>query len=165
MGGTNTRLPQQWVVSAGVVPTVTFAELPAPQQVSRKAAERSATLHTHALIDSQSFSVILYRWAFESLQAIPADYNGEFAEEIAALRDALPGKITEQEQIDAERAASLTQQQKPKPPQTFNYGGGTDTGPGSGHGLREDYGDPEDLYEDGDYNDLDEAWDEWEEGW
>ena len=74
MGGTNTRLPQQWVVSAGVVPTarryrsdilplgagtagcgrngaaaesptVTFAELPAPQQVSRKAAERSATLH------------------------------------------------------------------------------------------------------------------------
>lgn len=27
------------------VPTVTFAELPAPQQVSRKAAERSATLH------------------------------------------------------------------------------------------------------------------------
>ena len=25
--------------------------------------------------------------------------------------------------------------------------------------------DPEDLYEDGDYEDLDEAWDEWEEGW
>ena len=121
--------------------------------------------YTHALIDSQSFNVILYRWALESLQAIPPDYNGEFAEEIAALRDALPGKIAEQEQIDAERAASLTQQQKPKPPQTFNYGGGTDTGPGSGHGLREDYGDPEDLYEDGDYNDLDEAWDEWEEGW
>lgn len=121
--------------------------------------------YTHALIDSQSFSVILYRWALESLQAIPADYNGEFAEEIAALRDALPGKLTEQEQIDAERAASLTQQQKPKPPQTFNYGGGTDTGPGSGHGLREDYDDPEDLYEDGDYDDLDEAWDEWEEGW
>ena len=23
----------------------------------------------------------------------------------------------------------------------------------------------EDLYEDGDYEDLDEAWDEWEEGW
>lgn len=122
--------------------------------------------YTHALINSQSFSVILYRWALESLQAIPADYNGEFAEEIAALRDALPGKIAEQEQIDAERAASLAQQQKPKPPQTFNYGGGsTDTGPGSGHSLREDYDNPEDLYEDGDYNDLDEAWDEWEEGW
>ena len=122
--------------------------------------------YTHALIDSQSFNVILYRWALESLQAISPDYNGEFAEEIAALRDALPGKIAEQEQIDAERAASLAQQQKPKPPQTFNYGGGsTDTGPGSGHSLREDYGDPEDLYEDGDYDDLDEAWDEWEEGW
>ncbi len=125
--------------------------------------------YTHALIDSQSFNVILYRWALESLQAIPPDYNGEFAEEIAALRDALPGKIAEQEQIDAERAASLAQQQqqqKPKPPQTFNYGGGSaDTGPGSGHSLREDYGDPEDLYEDGDYDDLDEAWDEWEEGW
>lgn len=122
--------------------------------------------YTHALINSQSFSVILYRWALESLQAIPADYNGEFAEEIAALRDALPGKIAEQEQIDAERAASLAQQQKPKLPQTFNYGGGsTDTGPGSGHSLREDYDNPEDLYEDGDYDDLDEAWDEWEEGW
>ena len=35
----------------------------------------------------------------------------------------------------------------------------------SGHSLREDYGDPEDLYEDGDYDDLNEAWDEWEEGW
>ena len=104
----------------------------------------------------------------ESLQAVPADYNGEFAEEIAALRDALPEKIAEQEQLDAERAASLAQQQqqKPKPPQTFNYGGGsTDTGHGSGHSLREDYGDPEDLYEDGDYDDFDEAWDEWEEGW
>ena len=124
--------------------------------------------YTHALIDSQSFNVILYRWALESLQAIPADYNGEFAEEIAVLRDALPGKIAEQEQIDAECAASLAQQQqqKPKPPQTFNYGGGsTDTGPGSGYSLREDYSDPEDLYEDGDYDDLDEAWDEWEEGW
>ena len=125
--------------------------------------------YTHALIDSQSFNVILYRWALESLQAIPADYNGEFAEEIAALRDALPRKIAEQEQIDAECAASLAQQQqqqKPKPPQTFNYGGGsTDTGPGSGYSLREDYSDPEDLYEDGDYDDLDEAWDEWEEGW
>ena len=124
--------------------------------------------YTHALIDSQSFNAILYRWALESLQAIPEDYNGEFAEEIAALRNTLPGKIAEQEQIDAERAASLAQQQqqKPKPPQTFNYGGGsTDTGPGSGHSLREDYDDPEDLYEDGGYDDLDEAWDEWEEGW
>ena len=121
--------------------------------------------YTHALIDSQSFNVTLYRWALESLQAIPPDYNGEFAEEIAALRDALPGKIAEQEQIDAERAASLAQQQqqqKPKPPQTFNY---ADTGPGSGHSLREDYSDPEDLYEDGDYDDLNEAWDEWGEGW
>ena len=70
VGGTNTRLPQQraWCRQQGVtaatyyrwerellaaagtvpqpkVPTVTFAELPAPQQVSRKAAERSATLH------------------------------------------------------------------------------------------------------------------------
>ena len=43
--------------------------------------------------------------------------------------------------------------------------GSTDTGHGSGHSLREDYDDPEDLYEDGDYDDLDEAWDEWEEGW
>lgn len=125
-------------------------------------------VYTHALIDSRWCDVTLYRWALESLQAVPADYNGEFAEEIAALRDALPEKIAEQEQLDAERAASLAQQQqqKPKPPQTFNYGGGsTDTGPGSGHSLREDYGDPEDLYEDGDYDDLDEAWDEWEEGW
>ena len=126
-------------------------------------------VYTHALINSQWCDVTLYRWALESLQAIPADYNGEFAEEIAALRDALPGKIAEQEKLDAERAANLVQQQqqqKPKPPQTFNYGGGsTDTGPGSGHSLREDYDDPEDLYEDGDYDDLDEAWDEWEEGW
>ena len=123
-------------------------------------------VYTHALIDSRWCDVTLYRWALESLQAIPADYNGEFAEEIAALRDALPERIAEQEQIDAARAAILAQQQKPKPPQTFNYGGSsTDTGPGSGHSLREDYGDPEDLYEDGDYDDLDEAWDEWEEGW
>ena len=49
--------------------------------------------------------------------------------------------------------------------QTFHSGNATDTGPGSGHSLREDYGDPEDLYEDGDYDNLDEAWDEWEEGW
>ncbi|MDY4785129.1 hypothetical protein [Pygmaiobacter massiliensis] len=49
---------------------------------------------------------------------------------------------------------------------TFNYGGGsTDTGAGSGNSLRDDYDSPEDLYEDGGYDDLDEAWDEWEEGW
>ena len=39
-----------------------------------------------------------------------------------------------------------------------------DTGAGSGHSLREDYDSPEDLYEDGGYDDLDEAWDEWEDG-
>ena len=49
--------------------------------------------------------------------------------------------------------------------QTFHSGSATDTGSGSGQSLREDYGDPEDLYEDGDYDALDEAWDEWEEGW
>ena len=49
--------------------------------------------------------------------------------------------------------------------QTFHSGSATDTGPGSGQSLREDYGDPEDLYEDGGYDDLDEARDEWEEGW
>ena len=75
--------------------------------------------------------------------------------------------IAEREEFEAQLAAyQAQQQQKPKPPQTFNYGGGsTDTGPGSGHSLREDYGDQEDLYEDGDYDDFDEAWDEWEEGW
>lgn len=49
--------------------------------------------------------------------------------------------------------------------QTFHSGSATDTGLCSGQSLREDYGDPEDLYEDGGYDDLDEAWDEWEEGW
>ena len=49
--------------------------------------------------------------------------------------------------------------------QTADSGNSSDTGPGSGASLREDYDDPEDLYEDGDYEDLDEAWDEWEEGW
>ena len=49
--------------------------------------------------------------------------------------------------------------------QTTDSGNSSDTGPGSGSSLREDYNDPEDLYEDGDYEDLDEAWDEWEEGW
>lgn len=53
---------------------------------------------------------------------------------------------------------------------TFNYGTGTDdeydgdTGAGSGYSLREDYDSPEDLFEDGGFEDLDEAWDEWEEG-
>ena len=36
-----------------------------------------------------------------------------------------------------------------------------DTGAGSGSSLREEYDDPEDLFEDGDYEDLDEAWDDW----
>ena len=54
---------------------------------------------------------------------------------------------------------------QPHEGQTFQSGSATDTGPGSGHSLREDYADPEDLYEDGGYDDLDEAWDEWEEGW
>ena len=74
VGGTNTGLPQQRPVSAGVAQTrrnqcsnllplerellalaetvpcssvsaVRFAELPAPKQVSRNVAERSATLH------------------------------------------------------------------------------------------------------------------------
>ncbi len=35
------------------------------------------------------------------------------------------------------------------------------SGAGSGHSFREDYSDPEDLYEDGDYEDFDEADDEW----
>ena len=41
--------------------------------------------------------------------------------------------------------------------QTFHSGSATDIGSGSGQSLREDYGDPEDLYEDGDYDDLDEG--------
>lgn len=49
--------------------------------------------------------------------------------------------------------------------QTADSGSFADTGPGSSSSLREDYDDPEDLYEDGDYEDLDEAWDEWKEGW
>ncbi len=55
----------------------------------------------------------------------------------------------------------------PFKPQTFHYGGGSskDDGAGGGHSLRDDYDSPEDLFEDGDYDDLDEAWDEWEEGW
>lgn len=55
----------------------------------------------------------------------------------------------------------------PFKPQTFHYGGGSskDDGAGGGHSLRDDYDSPEDLFEDGGYDDLDEAWDEWEEGW
>lgn len=50
--------------------------------------------------------------------------------------------------------------QRPKPSRFF--GGGSGGGNGS-HSLRDDYDDPEDLYEDGGYDDLDEAWDEWED--
>ena len=50
--------------------------------------------------------------------------------------------------------------QRPKPSR-FS-GGGSSSGNGS-HSLRDDYDDPEDLYEDGGYDDLDEAWDEWED--
>ena len=50
--------------------------------------------------------------------------------------------------------------QRPKPSRFT--GGGNGSGNGS-HSLRDDYDDPEDLYEDGGYDDLDEAWDEWED--
>lgn len=50
--------------------------------------------------------------------------------------------------------------QRPKPSR-FSGGGSSSSGNGS-HSLRDDYDDPEDLYEDGGYDDLDEAWDEWE---
>ena len=63
------------------------------------------------------------------------------------------------------KSFSLYYPTQPYEGQTFHSGSATDTGSGSGQSLREDYGDPEDLYEDGDYDDLDEAWDEWEEGW
>lgn len=55
----------------------------------------------------------------------------------------------------------------PFKPKTFHYGGGSskDDGAGGGHSLRDEYDSPEDLFEDGGYDDLDEAWDEWEEGW
>lgn len=55
--------------------------------------------------------------------------------------------------------------QRPKPSRFTGGGGGrgnSSSGNGS-HSLRDDYGDPEDLYEDGGYDDLDEAWDEWED--
>ena len=124
-------------------------------------------VYAEALSLTQQFNAASYKQALALLQTIPADYDGELAAEIVDLRDDLPDMIAQREEFEAQLAAyQAQQQQKPKPPQTFNYGGGsTDTGPGSGHSLREDYGDPEDLYEDGDYDDLDEAWDEWEEGW
>ena len=56
---------------------------------------------------------------------------------------------------------------KPEIPTTFNSGSTSRSdpslGPGS-TGLRDEYDSPEDLYEDnpGDYEDEDEAWDEWE---
>lgn len=124
-------------------------------------------VYAEALSLAQQFNAASYKQALALLQTIPADYDGELAAEIVDLKDDLPDMIAEREEFEAQLAAyQAQQQQKPKPPQTFNYGGGsTDTGPGSGYSLREDYGDPEDLYEDGDYDDLDEAWDEWEEGW
>lgn len=125
-------------------------------------------VYAEALSLAQQFNAASYKQALALLQTIPADYDGELAAEIVDLRDDLPDMIAEREEFEAQLAAyqAQQQQQKPKPPQTFNYGGSsTDTGPGSGHSLREDYGDPEDLYEDGNYDDLDEAWDEWEEGW
>lgn len=42
--------------------------------------------------------------------------------------------------------------------------GSTGSNSDKGHRLRDEYDDPEDLYEDGWYDDLDEAWDDWEEG-
>ena len=47
-----------------------------------------------------------------------------------------------------------------RPPRTFGNKNSSDTT--SRHTLRDDYDNPEDLFEDGDYDDLDEAWDEWE---
>ena len=122
-------------------------------------------VYAKALWLAQQINATSYKQAQAMLQLIPAEYDGELAAEIADLRDDLPDMIAQREEFEAQLAAYQAQQQKPKPPQTFNYGSGTDTGPGSGHSLREDYGDPEDLYEDGGYDDLDEAWDEWEEGW
>ena len=123
-------------------------------------------VYAEALSLAQQFNAASYKQALALLQTIPAEYDGELAAEIADLRDDLPDMIAQRKEFEAQLAAYQAQQQKPTPPQTFNYGGGsTDTGPGSGHSLREDYGDPEDLYEDGGYDDLDEAWDEWEEGW
>lgn len=118
-----------------------------------------------------------------TLEQVSVDYAGPFAEEIAALRAELPQKITEAEAAEkaaaeearaAARSAAEAARQAAQQAQANNrpsYSGGSnssytgDTGAGSGHSIREDYDSPEDLYEDGDYEDLDEAWDEWEEGW
>ena len=56
---------------------------------------------------------------------------------------------------------------KPDIPTTFNSGGTSKSDPSLGPGatgLRDEYDSPEDLYEDNpdDYEDEDEAWDEWE---
>lgn len=58
---------------------------------------------------------------------------------------------------------------KPDIPTTFDSGSTSksESSVGSGStGLRDEYDNPEDLYEDnpGDYEDEDEAWDEWEDG-
>ncbi len=124
--------------------------------------------------------------ALTTLEQVPAEYAGPLAEEIAALRAELPQRITEAESAEkaAEEAARKAEEaraaaraateaeaarQAAQQAQVNNHsssGGYTgDTGAGSGHSIREDYDSPEDLYEDGDYEDLDEAWDEWEEGW
>ncbi len=125
--------------------------------------------------------------ALTALEQVPADYTGPLAEEIATLRTALPQKIADAEaaekaaaeeaarraeearaaaQAAAEAEAARRAEQQAQVNNRPSSGGYTgDTGAGSGHSLREDYDSPEDLYEDGDYDDLDEAWDEWEEGW
>ena len=130
--------------------------------------------------------------ALTTLEQVPTDYTGPLAEEVAALRSALPQKITDaqaaeqaaaeeaarkaeearaaaQAAVEAEAARQAAQQAQANDRPIYSSGSSDnytgDTGAGSGHSLREDYGDPEDLYEDGGYDDLDEAWDEWEEGW
>lgn len=141
---------------------------PYPEELGSYEDAPTLLVYAEAFSLVQQFNAASYKQALALLQTIPADYDGELAAEIADLRDDLPDMIAQREEFEAQLAAyqAQQQQQKPKPPQTFNYGGSsTDTGPGSGHSLREDYDDPEDLYEDGGYDDLDEAWDEWEEGW
>ena len=115
--------------------------------------------------------------ALSLLGQVPTGYEGPFAEEIAALRAELEEMIPaatareEAERASSQEAGGTTAGPTVRPPHTFNSGGAGgsysgDTGAGSGHSLREDYGSPEDLYEDdGTYSDLDEAIDEWEEGW
>ena len=52
-------------------------------------------------------------------------------------------------------------------PHTFGSGTSRhsgDDGAGSGKSLRDEYDSPEDLYESGDYDSLDEAYDDWDEG-